>query len=169
MQCIKQKQPCGPPHDALGRNIPYIRNGRDKDDISHHFMGNGGIRPWLDSSIPGDRTEQTNMLVLTAPESEPLGSSSEKTSVSTKLPGWEEPIEVSPRIGKPPTHMVPGETIRRMEDEFHDLLRQLEKKHVQELKTQKDMYEEEIGIQRDRYEQRLDDLIRIMRTMGQEH
>ncbi len=62
--------------------------------------------------------------------------------------------------------MVPGETIRRMEDEFRDVPGQLERRHARELKVLEDRHREQLWVQRDRYEQRLDDLIRIMKNTG---
>lgn len=177
-RCIKQKQQCTPPHDALGRNIPYVRGGGSGgDDIGQGATNStsGSLEPW-----PGRSVLLANHVPLPAAYgSELSGSSLEGTPASTRLPILpvrEEPSETEgpprTRTGRTPTaDMVThtGETIRRMEDEFHDVLRQLEKRHTRELETQRDRYEEELGVQRDRYEQRLDDLIRIMRNVGREH
>ena len=43
---MKQKQPCSPPRDALGRDIPYVRDsvgGDDDDDESDYEEGDTSL------------------------------------------------------------------------------------------------------------------------------
>ncbi|KAK7753265.1 hypothetical protein SLS62_004784 [Diatrype stigma] len=188
-RCIKQKQQCTPPRDALGRNIPYIRGGEgiggggcDGGDGGHDVgqgvvranHNSGSLEPWPGRPVPP--ADHAPPPPPAAYESEVSGASSEETPASgfgLLLPAREEGAGGPPPRTRTGTADMgtndTGETIRRMEDEFHDVLRQLEKRHARELDAQRGRYEEELGVQRDRYEQRLDDLIRIMRNMGRQH
>ncbi|KAI1143283.1 hypothetical protein F5Y05DRAFT_408732 [Hypoxylon sp. FL0543] len=57
------------------------------------------------------------------------------------------------------------DTIRRMEDEFMEVLGTEKENHQVEIRALKDKHREELNQQRERYESRIDDLIKIMKKM----
>ncbi|KAK8022087.1 ankyrin [Apiospora rasikravindrae] len=57
-------------------------------------------------------------------------------------------------------------TIHTMEEEFQEVLRTEQERHDAEMRAVKAKYEQELAQQRERYEDRIDDLIKIMKSMG---
>ncbi|KAK8076669.1 hypothetical protein PG994_003941 [Apiospora phragmitis] len=57
-------------------------------------------------------------------------------------------------------------TIHTMEEEFQEVLRAEQKRHSAEIRAIKDKYEQELAQQRERYERRIDNLIKIMKSIG---
>ncbi|KAK7961110.1 hypothetical protein PG996_011750 [Apiospora saccharicola] len=57
-------------------------------------------------------------------------------------------------------------TIHTMEEEFQEVLRTEQERHDAEIRTMKAKYEQELAQQRERYEGRIDDLIKIMKSIG---
>ncbi|KAK6851533.1 ankyrin [Apiospora arundinis] len=57
-------------------------------------------------------------------------------------------------------------TIHTMEEEFQEVLRMEQERHDAEIRNLKARYEQELVKQRERYEGRIDDLIKIMKSMG---
>lgn len=57
-------------------------------------------------------------------------------------------------------------TIHTMEEEFQEVLRTEQERHDAETRTIKAKYEQELAQQRERYEGRIDDLIKIMKSIG---
>lgn len=162
-RCVKQKQPCSPPRDALGRDIPYIRDGGGGDVV---LRGNGGFDSWPHPPGSADQAEYASSSTTTTSAlswpSHRRANSSASCETTSMVRTEQADDEAAPRIDA-----VPGEIVRRMEDEFRDVLGQLESRHARDMRAQRDEYEGELRAQRDRYEQRLDDMIRIMKDMGQ--
>ena len=183
-RCVKQKQPCSPPRDALGRDIPYVRDSVGGDDDDGEVLEPSS---WSQVPTPAGRTEYTpssaTPVAFSWSSSHQRAGSTSEASASAYEPtvtkqidradtapidGGAPPRVVDSSVGSGDTAVVvPGEIIRRMEDEFRDVLGQLESRHARDMQAQRDEYEVELRTQRDRYEQRLDDLIRIMKDMGQ--
>ena len=187
-RCVKQKLPCSPPRDALGRDIPYVQDSGGGDD-------DGGLEPssWPQPPESSGRAEYTPRTATPAAFSwssshRRAGSTSEASASTSayEVAATPAPVTARPDRDRDDTALihggllprivdasrdggtaVPGEIVRRMEDEFRDVLGQLESRHARDMRAQRDEYEVELRAQRDRYEQRLDDLIRIMRDMGQ--
>ncbi|KAK8061096.1 ankyrin [Apiospora hydei] len=57
-------------------------------------------------------------------------------------------------------------TIHTMEEEFQEVLRTEQERHDAEIRAVKAKYEQELAQQRERYEGRIDDLIKIMKSIG---